>query len=406
MHPSQGASTPRPVSKGVMDFRAIPVQEDDENTNAKEEWSIKLQSWPSLEIIRLIWSKMKGMEHIVTNVNLKVDLPTDDQQKGETVNDIDHKAILVLDKHSSTDSASNAAAKFSTDAPVDPPAATSADHAVDPPQISSVLPIAPKKSLNPSSAVLRFVADDKVYCFGRLNTSTQGAAVQVFSQIKVPHAELPNFGIRVRFPRDKSSNTKARFSDERFHNVWYRFNPQAHIVDDHLVTDEAEFQDSFRMLRETVTPKLRKPCRETDCIASLFHMKERTSSKTSIRVYTRPVCLKFKTFSRLWLLSLTARLSRFSCGRTILCVLTCSICMRCRGSMYHVLIRTCTSTRRGWQYSTYDRHDSVTEYQRHTVFNGARSTSPTMRNLLTHGRFSGHIPSTISSLEMVSLERR
>lgn len=108
--------------------------------------------------------------------------------------------------------------------------------------ISGVEPKKPPKNPPQNQSVLRFEAGGQVYCFGHIDKPTSHETVTVSQSIKVLPGDVPVLLVRVSFPRDKI-HPGIRFHDPKSHTVYYRFRPGFYTVDDHLVTDETEFQE-------------------------------------------------------------------------------------------------------------------------------------------------------------------
>ena len=106
-----------------------------------------------------------------------------------------------------------------------------------------IAPVEPKKGSPTDLAVIRFVADDKVYCVGQLDRSIKNNVIQVFPKIELSRSHLPCYTLRVKFPRDKDSESKTLFADPDFHTVRYNFLHNNYTVEDHLVIDATEFQE-------------------------------------------------------------------------------------------------------------------------------------------------------------------
>ena len=266
-------------------------------TTAEEKLSIKKQILPPFTKLKNVLSKIKEMEQTgTTSDDLKADSPTNDQQTEDiTVNaghqatpdehDVDEKP----DEHSIFDQAPLPAVSATTDASVSGPpgepdwstgavttaptealasglpgesdwstgattiapvneeanAWTEPEHEPDPAWITSDVTMKkPTKSSPKDPAVLRFVADGQVHCFGHLDTGDRDNSIQVLPIIKFHWKESPYFGIRVKFPRPQSSGYNTLFQEEKFHTVLIKFHPKAYTkVEDRIVTEETEFRD-------------------------------------------------------------------------------------------------------------------------------------------------------------------
>lgn len=77
--------------------------------------------------------------------------------------------------------------------------------------------------------------------------------------IKTTRGEAPSYQIKVVFPRDEVSNSAIRFNDPRSHTVLFKFKPGAYTVDDHLVTDETEFEGFVKDSPEQIRGKAKDP---------------------------------------------------------------------------------------------------------------------------------------------------
>ena len=107
-----------------------------------------------------------------------------------------------------------------------------------------IMPKEPRKKPAFDLAVLRFVADGQVHCFGLLDRSVRDNVIQVLPEIKLSRTQPPRYTIRIKFPRDSDSkSSKAQFVDPNFHSVHYTFLPGTYSVEDHVVSDAAELED-------------------------------------------------------------------------------------------------------------------------------------------------------------------
>lgn len=250
----------------------------------KEKASLMKQLRPNFQLLETIMSKIEELEqtadadvHTVTEAkpdesrhgehegdiasaaDNKTDSVTNDQRQAATADDTHHKVNSPMD----TDSGNHQPDEHHTsDLAVDDEEVEEwAERPVDPPWIldSDVDPKEPRRANPTNDAVLRFIADGKVYCFGHLDRPSQDNVIRVLPITKIPRAEPPFYGIRVKFPRDESSETKARFFDEKFHTVLYKFNPRSYTsVDDHCVTDDAEFDEFLKHAPEHVHAKAKE----------------------------------------------------------------------------------------------------------------------------------------------------
>lgn len=240
-------------------LRALAEQIEPAKTK-KEKRRIRDEMMPSYELLQAIKRKIRDLEQSAIEVDHNAGSPTNEnkEQAPATSPKPDSSAVPPkpdpIDASARPDSPAIPPEPILADAPAETdfsavdPEPTFADAPVTtslPPWINSkITPKKPKKSSPNDHAVLRFIADGKVHCFGRLDRNVKDAVVQVLPRVKIPRTEPPCYVIRVKFPRDEASNpSKAQFTNAKFHTVNYNFLHDAYTVDDHLVTDEAEFED-------------------------------------------------------------------------------------------------------------------------------------------------------------------
>lgn len=279
-------------------------------TKNKEKNSLLEQSSPSFRLYKAIQSKIKELEQTASalstakatsNLDSQADVPTsteakpdesrhgehegdiasaadyktdsvtNDQRQAATADDTHHKVNSPMDtdsgnhqpdEHPATNLAADPSLQAPPQSPIDDEEVEEwTERQVDPPWIldSDVDPKEPRRANPTNDAVLRFIADGNVYCFGHLDRPSQDNVIRVLPITKIPRAEPPFYGIRVKFPRDESSETKARFFGEKFHTVLYKFNPRSYTsVDDHCVTDDAEFDEFLKHAPEHVHAKAKE----------------------------------------------------------------------------------------------------------------------------------------------------
>ena len=110
------------------------------------------------------------------------------------------------------------------------------------------------------NAVLRFVADGKVHCFGHLDPHINDNVVKVLPIIRSTWTEPTYYGIRIKFPREKAtSEYSTLFKDPKIHTVLIKFNPESYTnVDDHVVIDETEFQEFMQHAPQNIQDKAKE----------------------------------------------------------------------------------------------------------------------------------------------------
>lgn len=294
-------------------------------TTAEEKVSIKEQILPPFTKLQNVSSKIKEMEQTgTTSDDLKADSPTIDQQTEDTTVNAGHQATPdehdvdeKPDEHSTFDQAPLPAVSTTTDASVsglpgesdwstgaatiapvneEANAWTEPEHEPDPAWITSDVTMKkPNKSSPKDPAVLRFVADGQVHCFGHLDTGDRDNSIQVLPIIKSHWKESPYFGIRVKFPRPQSSGYNTLFHEEKFHTVLIKFHPKAYTkVEDRIVTEETEFRDFLHHAPPHVHAKANEAFTqetlyritftyEEKGIECLYYTKQYSSSVTEIQ---------------------------------------------------------------------------------------------------------------------------
>ena len=125
-----------------------------------------------------------------------------------------------------------------------------------------ITPKKPTRLTSNNQSVLRFEADGMIYCFGHLDRPdkkpTKFDSVHVLPLIKMRPRDAPALRVLVKFPRDEKPLPGACFDDPKFHSVWYKFKLDACEVEDHVVTDEIEFQEFLKDAPLTVHGKAKK----------------------------------------------------------------------------------------------------------------------------------------------------
>ncbi len=133
---------------------------------------------------------------------------------------------------------------------------------------SNITPRSPRKSPPNNHAILRFVADEKVYYVGHLDRPAANDVVQVMPIIKIPSTDQPYFGIRMRFPRDEFSEG---FSDPVTHLVMIKFSTKGFTVEDHLIVDNTEFEDLLAEAPLRLQAKLKEAKEQSKLYRITFH---------------------------------------------------------------------------------------------------------------------------------------
>ena len=262
-------------------------------------------------------------EQTASDGGLKAPSPTVDQPEQNIVDGSDQKAISSNDTAGGNDDDAKPVELPSTEvAPDNPPTDIAPANIQDndygqgeeaetwveakpfPTWVNSE--VAPKKPIkNPPAklAVLRFVAGDQVYCFGHLDEKAQNNVVQVSPLVRISWTEAPYYGIRVKFPRDEQSKYDTLFYDEKFHTVLLKFSPNSYTaVEDHIVTNDAEFEDFLQFAPLHVHAKAKEAklqetlyritfTYESDGIEQCFYPNQYSSSVPEIQAIFNAMAL-------------------------------------------------------------------------------------------------------------------